>query len=454
MNLPLLASGLIIIAFIILFTLNRISRKSKKLQKIWDRVKSGDTRSSIRVLKALIIKEGGTIDLHFLLAECYRREGNCQEAIAEFRLCLDIHKKAHLAIEREIREGLLECFILLKRDDEALKELFELVKLDPMNTNYLFKIAKIFYLKGILEHAITYLDRTLKADPTHGESLFYLGMIMFHANQDKEAVGYLTKTVQHNPKNYRAYYYLGMLYKKGSEFAQAIICFQAAQVSPKYKIRVFFQKGNCFREMNEIKNAIIEYKKGIAGAAKKDSTLLLALKYALAGAYETNGKLVEAIAQWEEIYSTDESYRDVIQKLEKYHALRADDNIKDFIVSSASVFEGMCLDIVNELGYDILEVKHIKTSITNIIASPRQTVIRNFRRQRVFIKLYRDAVSLGLETLKNLAEEAKSRKCVKAICISPENFKPEAGEFTSGRQIELIGENKLTKLLTKIKGEP
>lgn len=453
MNLPLLASGLIVISFIILFTYYRISRKPRKLQKIWDRIKVGDTRNSIRVLKALIIKEGGSIDLHFLLAECYRREGNCQEAIAEFRLCLNIHKKAHLTIEREIREGLLECLTSLKKDDEALKELFELVKLDPANANYLFRIAKIFYLKGILEHAITYLDRTLKADPTHVESLFYLGMIMFHANQDREAVGYLTKAVQHNPKNYRAYYYLGMLYKNGSDFAQAIICFEAAQLSPKYKIRAFFQKGNCFREMNEIKNAINEYKKGIAGATEKNNTLLLALKYALAGAYETQGKLVEAIEQWEDIHRKDESYKDVSLKLENYHALRADDNIKDFIVSSASVFEGICLDIVNHLGYDILEFKHVKTSITNIIASPRQTVIRNFKRQRIFIKLYRDTVSLGSETVKNLSEEAKSLRCIRAICISPVNFKPEAKEFTAGRQIELIGGDKLANLLKKIKGE-
>jgi len=451
MNLYAFFSGLIVIVFLFIFFYFKVFLNPRKLKKIRDQINRGDTRNAIRRLRTIIISKGGSIDAHFLLAEGYKVEGNVQMAVVEYRYCLKAGKKPLLTSEEEIRDGLVECYLKLNKVDEALTELLLLSNIDPKNYRYLFQIAKIFFRKGSLEQAVIYLDRTIKVNPTHAESLSYLGMIMYHTNQIREAVLYLTKAIKCNPKNYKAYYYLGRVYRDGRDLPMAITYFTASQRSSEYKIRAFLQKGNCYREMREIENAIDEYKKGMASATSKDQNVLLATKYVLADLYESRGKLTEAIEQWEGIYKIDPNYRDILKKLNQYQDLRADDNMKDFLVSPLPVFEGICLDIVNWLGYDLVDMKNVKTSITNITATPKPSIARNIKRQLVYIKIYRDVISLGLNTVKNLLDEAKNLRCVKAICVSPAKFRPEAVEFSSARQIDLIGGDELSKILNEIK---
>jgi hypothetical protein len=125
--------------------------------------------------------------------------------------------------------------------------------------------------------------------------------------------------------------------------------------------------------------------------------------------------------------------------------------MKDFLVSPVPVYEGICLDIIKHLGYEISDMKHVKASITTILAMPKPSVMRNVKRQRVYIKIYRDAIALGLNVVQKLLEEAKAFRCQKAVCISPLNFRPEAMEFSMTRQIDLVGGEDLSKILNEIK---
>ncbi len=452
MSLTIIILGIVILSVLSFLTYFKIFRKPKKLQRIWQQIQAGDTRNSMRNLRTLIIKQGGSIDAHFLLAECYRREGNYSMAVVEYRYCIKIRRKPYLTSQKEIREGLANCYIKLGKEDEALAELFELQREDPKNHRYLFNIAKIFYDRGNLEQAVTYFDKTIKYNPTHAQSLGYIGIIMYHANNVRDAMTYLSRAVRYDPQNYQAYYYLGRLYADGRDFTKALTYFEASQRASEFKVRAFLQKGNCHKEMGEFESAVDEYKKGISSATGRDQRALLAIKYALAELYESHGKLAEAIEQWEGIGRIDSTYRDVEKKLDQYQDLRADDNMKDFLTSSIPVFETICLDIVRHLGYDVIDIGHVKSSITNIIAAPRLNVMRSVNRQYIYFKIYRDAVSLGLNAIKNLLEEAKKVRCIKAVCISPFKFRPEAVEFALPRQIDLIGGNQLSKILREIRG--
>jgi len=452
MNLPALIASLGLVAAVFVFTYYKLFWKPKRLQKIWQQIQAGDTRNSIRNLRTLIIKQGGSVDAHYLLAECYRREGNCQMAVVEYRFCLKIGRKPTLTTVKNIREGLVECYLKLRKLDEALAELLELSRREPKNHLYLYEIARIFYLKGNLEQAVSYFDRSIKVNPTHAPSLSYLGMIMFNANQVKEAIVYLSRAAKYDPRNYQAHYYLGRLYMDGRDFNRAITYFEAAQRSPDYRARAFLQKGICYRELDEFENAVQEMKKAIASARSKDQRLLLAAKYILAALYESRGKLAESIEQWEGIFRIDAGYRDVARKLEKHQSLRTDDNMKDYLVSPLPVFEGMCLDMIKHLGYDMIDIKHVSSGVSRIVATPSSTAIRSGRRQFVYVKVYRDAINLGLNEIKALQEEARNLRCSHAVCISPAVFRKEAVEYASGRPIELIGGERLSQILADVRG--
>jgi tetratricopeptide (TPR) repeat protein len=453
MNAPLLVAIFFTFAFVVLFSYIRVFRKPKRLQKIWDQIKAGNTRSSIRELKVIIIRQGGTADTHFLLAECYRREGNYQMAVVEYRYCLNLHKKPFLTDEQEIREDLLECYTKLNKEEDALRELIELVRIEPKNAGYLFKTAIISYNRGSLEQAVTYFDRTIRVDPSHAESLSYLGMIMYHANQLKEAFVYLSRAVNINPRIYRTHYFLGRLYTDEGDFPKAISYFDTAQISPDFRIRAYIQKGNCYKAIDDIENAVDEYKKAISSSKGRNQNLLLTAKYALADVYENQGKISEALVQWEDIHKVNTSYRDVGKLLEKYAVLRTDDNIKDFLISPLPVFEGLCIEIVNFLGYEIQEIQHVTTSITNVIATTALKKMRNIKPHRVYIKILRDSINIDLKALKDLIEEAKIVHCVKAIVISPVKYSSQVKNYSSTRQISLIDGTKLADILNAIKGE-
>ena len=66
------------------------------------------------------------------------------------------------------------------------------------------------------------------------------------------------------------------------------------------------------------------------------------------------------------------------------------------------------------------------------------------------LDVHRDTVVFGVKEVKQLIEEAKALRCGRAIMIAPMNFGKDAVEFTSGRQITLIGGKELSDLLNAI----
>ena len=93
MNYMAFVIGIVVLGSLFVFVYIKLFKKPKKLQRIWEQIQAGDCKNSIRHLKTIIYKQGGSVDAHFLLAECYRREGNCQVAVVEYRYCLKIGKK-------------------------------------------------------------------------------------------------------------------------------------------------------------------------------------------------------------------------------------------------------------------------------------------------------------------------------------------------------------------------
>ena len=158
MNIPLIVTASIVASFLILFLYVRLILKPKKLQNIWDKIKEGETRSSIRTLKSIIHRQGGNVDIHFLLAECYRLEKRYRTALPEYRHCLTLRKRPLITTEKNIREGLLQCLVKLNKEDETIEELLRLAKIDPNNADYLYQVAKIFFSRGDLEHAVTFSE--------------------------------------------------------------------------------------------------------------------------------------------------------------------------------------------------------------------------------------------------------------------------------------------------------
>jgi tetratricopeptide (TPR) repeat protein len=97
---------------------------------------------------------------------------------------------------------------------------------------------------------------------------------------------------------------------------EAIAEFQLSSKGEKERLKSFEMLGICFMERGEYKFAIRQLERGLATPGFEEESYL-GLRYNLAQSYESVGETDNALKTYEEIYSTDVSFKDVAQKLQQ-----------------------------------------------------------------------------------------------------------------------------------------
>jgi tetratricopeptide (TPR) repeat protein len=110
-------------------------------------------------------------------------------------------------------------------------------------------------------------------------------------------------------EDYRSHYDLGMAYMDMGFYDEALAEFSLAQRKPDLKLRAIEMVGRCFMERDDVELAIEELKAGLE-IKGYSQTEYLGLRYNLAMAYEKLGEADEAARHYEEIVTTDPSFRD------------------------------------------------------------------------------------------------------------------------------------------------
>ena len=117
-------------------------------------------------------------------------------------------------------------------------------------------------------------------------------------------------------EDFQGHYDLGIAYKEMGLVQEAIAEFQLSSKGEKERLKSFEMLGICFMERGEYKFAIRQLERGLATPGFEDEAYL-GLRYNLAQSYENVGEIDNAIKAYEEIYSTDVSFKDVTQKLQQ-----------------------------------------------------------------------------------------------------------------------------------------
>jgi tetratricopeptide (TPR) repeat protein len=133
---------------------------------------------------------------------------------------------------------------------------------------------------------------------------------------DEVELDHFRKCVANYPTDLRFKYEYGRTLIKAQQFDQAIPLFQESQKDPRLKVVSMDKMGLCFLLKGWQEDAIDIFQQALEKCINKDTPTAKDIRYNLARAYETSGKLDEALEIYRKLAQTDFSYKDVGQRID------------------------------------------------------------------------------------------------------------------------------------------
>jgi tetratricopeptide (TPR) repeat protein len=438
-------AGLIFFIVIIL----RTSIKPKRLQLIEGLIESGNVKAAMRQAKMLLARSERNVDAHWFLGESYRAENRPELAVVEYKYITNALRFTQFATERKVRERLGEAYLELGQVDEAQKEFILLSKIEPNNHEIIYKIARLFEDRDYSDSALANYKKAIDLNPHHASSHYRLGLMYFKRNAFNEARQELLTAIKLDPNNYAPHYYMGKISRMNGDRVKALEQFERALRDSELRQRAYLERANIFVMEKEYQQAISELEKGIK-VGEKDLPATLAVRYLLSRCYEMVNDLGKALEQWEWIYERNPKYADVAVKLSTYGGLRADDNLKDFLIAPLEKFAEYCENLAALMGMKVHQKISGDNDIYEYMAYEADQKIRRMGSGLCIVRVVRTPDPLGYEAIRGLYDQMRKMNAMRSVCITASKFTKNAVEFAQSRPIDLIDKEELTKLLQNI----
>ncbi len=435
----------VLVLGVILFRSVFFSVKNEGILKL---IQQKNYDDAIKNLRKLVQKDDSNPFAHCYLGEVYFLMEHYDWALPHFRKVIQLNKYSKDVQEVRTRERLAEIFLHYKQLEEAQKELLLILKLKPNDYNCYYRVGEIFYQRHYPENAGAYYQKALGVNPNHVDSLFRLGEILYHSKKSSESLDHLKQCIKINPACSRAHYYIGMICLDSLNYNQAAQEFSLSVRDAEYRIRSLYQKGRAHIESGHSEKGIVELERGLFYITEEDNASL-ALRYLLAKAYETTRDLSSALEQWEQISQINPEYRDVKKKLNDYSDLRMDDHLKDILTASDSIFESLCLKIVECLGLETLEIKVSKGTVASILAIEPESKWRSVKRAKQVVKISRTNDKIAENVIRQILSEMKDSGAVRGACITTGEFSRQCINYAESRPIQLYDRTELSRLLNE-----
>ncbi len=139
--------------------------------------------------------------------------------------------------------------------DEAIRELTELLRLNPENAMAHFHLGRALFLKQNIAQAKVHFIKVTQLYPRHIDAYNYLGYIYSDLNDLKEAEKAFLQILELNPGFSDGHYNLGVLYYKQGDFQRSMEEFkQATQINPNHS-EGFYNLGSLYLDMDMLEEA-------------------------------------------------------------------------------------------------------------------------------------------------------------------------------------------------------
>ncbi len=435
---------------VLVFFLVKSLAAPRRISTLQQQMKQGKTSQAIRSAKQILAKDTRNCEAHYLLAQAYHKDGKPELALMEYKAVNQLSDFSGICKEVPFRKAILSLFLQFGQDEEALKELLLLIKLEPYESEHYYQAGVLFEKRNKAAQASQFYKKALEVNPRHSDSWFAYGSLMYRAKRQPEAKEALQKALKLKPDNYKAYFYLGRIFKDARDYNGALGAFENAQKDADFKTKSLIERGSCLIAMKNYSRAQSELERVMKlPDIDDDSNEIMHARYFLSMCYEHTRNIDKAIEQWEHLYAKKKNFRDVAEKLSQYQELRGDDRIKDFITESPEKFEKTCHKLVEAMGLSVTEYSSHSEGcqITAVEKSTGQW--RNTRKFPKFIRITRIPETIDLPVIRDFHEVMKKAGVNRGYYICSSNFTRSAQEFVESRPIDLIARDQLQELLKK-----
>jgi tetratricopeptide (TPR) repeat protein len=433
---------------IVLFFIIKRMISPKRISALKNYLKEENYKAAINLAKEIINKDRGNIEVHYYLAEAYYQQSRYDIALAEFKFAEKSGSYDKID-ERKLRERLAELYNKTNEIDEALKEYILLTKKYSDDHEYFFQVGELFEQKNMTSHAVKYYTEAVNLNPNYIPALLNLGVLLFKLKNFMGAESYLQKAVYKEPENYKGFFYLGMIEKAEANYKNALKYFEKALKDKEYKIKSLMERGIIYIYQKKYDEAIIELDRALKNC-EEENNIKMNIRYVLAGCYELNRNITDAIVLWEQIYAIDSKFRDVSTKLLNYQELRVDDRMKDFLTATDVDFIDMCKRIIHSMNLNVSEQEILSRDSIEFLCLETDTKWRNVKRRPKLIHISRASDPIDDSILKAIHDKMREKNIIRGVVITSSVYSKLAYAFVKERPIELIDKNGLQDILKEV----
>lgn len=259
-------------------------------------------KKSIKEYQQMLDKNPGDIKTRIKLGDLYLRKGNLDKAVKEY----------FKVGERYIGEDLdLKAIAMFKR----------ILVLSPMMIDSYYKLADLYYKRGLFGEARLQYQKVLELDPKEKKAQDGLRMIeskvakasapeqkvVEDAVHEKDPVwnAILQElqrqlSAQLREDDYQTHYHLGIAFKEMDLLQKAIEEFKIALADPNLEFLCYLMLGTCYREMGNYHESIEFLKKGLK-IKPLTTSQYEDIYYQLGLSYEGGGQAKDALAAFNKV---------------------------------------------------------------------------------------------------------------------------------------------------------
>jgi tetratricopeptide (TPR) repeat protein len=441
-----LTVGVGFLAFFILKSL----MQPKKIDGIIRLIKQQKYTAAEHLAKNILAKTPRDYLAHYYLGKAYIADNKSELALMEYKLVNENAIFDNTIPEVEFRRQISQLYLKFNQTEDALKEFLLLTKLDPKDAENYYNTGKIYEQKNRADLAIGYFQKAIQLNRRHIKAHAELGLLLFRSKQYQDAKKEIDLAIALSPETFSSYYYLGKILKENKDYPAAVSAFEKALRDPEFRQRSLIERGSCYMMANSVDNALAEFDRAVKASKNENSQETLYARYFLAACYEKNRSIDKAIEQWEIIYQHNHSFRDVATKLTEYRDLQSNDSMKEYLTSSQEEFVEICKKAA-AAGFSLSaqKIESQKWGVEMIATEQKSDDWMNVRKQLYLIDFYRDSEPIEDSEIRKVLDIIKTQNCTKAIVCTSSGFTSSASGFAENRPVELVGKERLEKILSE-----
>lgn len=180
-------------------------------------------RDAIRKFRQLTDLDANLVDAHIDLGLCYKRLGQYDSAVEEFKKALLRDPRNTIATY-----NLAHTYALAGRTDEAVAGFRRTLQISPYESKAFTGLGIANQLRGDIKQAMAEYERALQINPSDWTALANLGSAFLSQGNTGKAIAYLKRALEINPKDAEAYNTLGSALLIKGDLTEAIASFRQA----------------------------------------------------------------------------------------------------------------------------------------------------------------------------------------------------------------------------------